>query len=175
MKGFRLLGAALALLIIAVIGAALVERKRLTAFTTWLQHAWTYSAKVKRSAKLLADRGLDADAKARFGRVNAAWVARGHDPLVITSGYRSPEENARVGGAKRSQHLRGLAFDVYVYFLSRQERRALIQLAQAHGFRGFGVGWTTIHMDRGRRRAWGYATSSGGARPPKWARDLFKR
>lgn len=33
-------------------------------------------------------------------------------PLVVTSGYRSPEVNAAVGGSSRSQHVRGEAADV---------------------------------------------------------------
>lgn len=38
----------------------------------------------------------------RFGRI------------IVTSGYRSPELNQRVGGAAASQHLRGEAADIYV-------------------------------------------------------------
>jgi len=34
-------------------------------------------------------------------------------PIVIGSAYRTPEHNARVGGAKRSQHLQGRALDMY--------------------------------------------------------------
>lgn len=33
-------------------------------------------------------------------------------PIVITSGYRSVTHNRRVGGARNSNHLRGLAIDV---------------------------------------------------------------
>lgn len=33
-------------------------------------------------------------------------------PLRVTSGYRSPDVNAAVGGSKTSQHLRGEAADV---------------------------------------------------------------
>ena len=33
-------------------------------------------------------------------------------PIRITSGYRSPEKNAAIGGAKRSQHMLGEAVDL---------------------------------------------------------------
>ena len=33
-------------------------------------------------------------------------------PLIITSGYRSPEVNAGIGGAKTSQHIHGEAADI---------------------------------------------------------------
>ena len=35
-------------------------------------------------------------------------------PVVITSGYRTAEHNAAVGGSKSSQHLLGRAADLYV-------------------------------------------------------------
>jgi len=35
-------------------------------------------------------------------------------PVVITSGYRTPEYNKRVGGAKQSQHMSGRAADILV-------------------------------------------------------------
>lgn len=35
-----------------------------------------------------------------------------HSPIVVTSGYRSPEVNQRVGGARKSQHIRGEAADI---------------------------------------------------------------
>jgi hypothetical protein len=39
-------------------------------------------------------------------------VALGGRDLRINSGYRCPELNARLGGAKRSRHMEGLAADI---------------------------------------------------------------
>lgn len=33
-------------------------------------------------------------------------------PVIVTSGYRSPEYNLRIGGAINSQHIRGEAVDI---------------------------------------------------------------
>lgn len=33
-------------------------------------------------------------------------------PIIITSGYRTPTHNAKVGGAKYSYHMRGQAVDI---------------------------------------------------------------
>jgi len=35
------------------------------------------------------------------------------DHIVVTSGYRTPAHNEKVGGAKRSYHMRGMAVDCY--------------------------------------------------------------
>lgn len=37
-----------------------------------------------------------------------------NEPVVITSGYRSPVLNSRVGGAPNSQHLTGCAADIRI-------------------------------------------------------------
>jgi len=35
-------------------------------------------------------------------------------PIVVTSGYRSPDVNAGIGGSKSSQHMKGQAADIHV-------------------------------------------------------------
>lgn len=41
-------------------------------------------------------------------------AALGNKAIIVTSAYRSPEVNAKVGGSKNSDHLRGLAADFIV-------------------------------------------------------------
>ena len=42
-------------------------------------------------------------------------------PVVITSGYRTPEWNKKCGGAKYSYHMRGMAADIRVDGISAKE------------------------------------------------------
>ena len=42
-------------------------------------------------------------------------------PVIITSGYRTPQHNAKVGGAKYSYHMRGQAADIIVNGMSPKE------------------------------------------------------
>lgn len=42
-------------------------------------------------------------------------------PVIITSGYRTPEWNAKCGGAKYSYHMRGMAADIRVDGMSAKE------------------------------------------------------
>jgi uncharacterized protein YcbK (DUF882 family) len=42
-------------------------------------------------------------------------------PVIITSGYRTPEWNAKCGGAKYSYHMRGMAADIRVNGISPKE------------------------------------------------------
>lgn len=48
-------------------------------------------------------------------------------PVVISSGYRSPEVNAGIGGSKTSQHMKGQAADIYVPGMTIQELYELIR------------------------------------------------
>ena len=45
----------------------------------------------------------------------------GNNPIIITSGYRTPAHNAKVGGAKYSYHMRGMAVDIRVNGISPKE------------------------------------------------------
>ena len=75
-------------------------------------------------------------------------------PMIVNSAYRSPEHNARVGGAKRSQHLSGAAFDIS---MANHDPKQFIAAAREAGFTGIGTYPRSnfIHIDIGPARVWG--------------------
>jgi len=75
---------------------------------------------------------VDEDA---MDRLQALRNALGR-PLIITSAYRTPEHNARVGGAKKSMHLLGRAFDVV---MTNHDPRKFEIAARTAGFHGIGI------------------------------------
>ena len=75
-------------------------------------------------------------------------------PLILTSAYRSPEHNRRVGGARNSKHMEGIAFDVR---MDNHDPHEFEAAARAVGFTGFGyyVKSGFMHIDTGPARTWG--------------------
>jgi len=63
----------------------------------------------------------------------------------ITSGYRSPEHNEKVGGVPNSSHTLGHAVDIYAP-TSRQKYIIINALLQA-GFDRIGIAKNFIHVD----------------------------
>jgi uncharacterized protein YcbK (DUF882 family) len=79
-------------------------------------------------------------------------------PIQITSGYRSPKYNAKIGGVKDSQHLRGTAADIKVKGITPKEVALVIEgLIESGKMKEGGVGVypTFTHYDiRGRKARW---------------------
>jgi len=65
-------------------------------------------------------------------------------PMVITSSYRTPEHNRKVGGARSSMHLQGRAVDVRS--TGGEHRAAIIKAALNLGLT-VGVMENAIHLD----------------------------
>ena len=84
-------------------------------------------------------------------------------PLHIISAHRSPTHNAKVGGARRSQHMLGNAVDITAGGLSTSERLRLIMIASSSGIKGIGVYNNSLHFDIRPAAAtfWGPDFSSG--------------
>jgi zinc D-Ala-D-Ala carboxypeptidase len=72
-------------------------------------------------------------------------------PLIVRSAYRSPEHNRTVGGATRSKHLDGAAFDIS---MANHDPVAFEAAAREVGFLGFGFYPRSgfIHVDLGPAR-----------------------
>lgn len=65
-------------------------------------------------------------------------------PIIITSGYRTPEHNKKVGGASNSQHLYGKAVDIKVNGMTPSQLKVH---AEKIGFKGIGLYKTFLHVD----------------------------
>lgn len=96
---------------------------------------------------------LNIEVKIKLLRV----ATRMNRELVINSGYRSPEYNKRIGGAKRSQHMSGHAIDVSMRGLNSDDIRRFIRIASQEGFGGMSFYSDSVftHVDIGARRTWG--------------------
>lgn len=79
---------------------------------------------------LLTDASMDA-----LDRLERLRELMGH-PLIVNSGYRSPEHNRAVSGARASKHMEGIAFDISMANVDPHEFEAA---ARACGFRGIGI------------------------------------
>jgi uncharacterized protein YcbK (DUF882 family) len=98
------------------------------------------------------------------GKVGVCWdsmdklQALRHDldePMIITSAYRSPAHNKSQGGARRSQHLKGKAFDVQMH---GHDPVVFEAKARAAGFTSIGyyVDDGFMHIDtRKSGKTWG--------------------
>jgi hypothetical protein len=105
---------------------------------------------------------MSPQALSAWDRLKASWGG----PLSLNSAYRDPQTNARVGGAKKSQHMHGNAFDVSTAGMTPEDRARLIQTAQASGFTGYGGYNNSLHFDVGPSRTWGPDYSSTST--PEW-------
>ena len=110
------------------------------------------------------DRRLEQGIASKVGQIESSFGKR----LIVTSGFRDPARNARVGGARNSAHTRGNAVDV-TFSGNEQDTNKLIEVASSAGIGGIGVyrpGW--VHLDTENKRVWGPDFSARSI--PQWAR-----
>lgn len=99
--------------------------------------------------------------------------------LVITSGYRSPEHNAKVGGAKESEHMHGNASDIDMSGMTDEERMNLVQTLRAKGMVRFGTydnNPNMLHVDMSKANGdeWFMHNKSNGNmdKAPEWFKQV---
>ena len=89
---------------------------------------------------------LAPDMSVLHQRIQVLRTIVGH-PLRINSAYRCAEHNTRIGGAKSSKHLAGLALDIDTKGWTGEQRSVFVRQAAAIGFNGIGIAETYIHID----------------------------
>ena len=84
--------------------------------------------------------------------------------ITVTSGYRDVAHNAKVNGAKGSQHIHGHAVDISTSNLTKEQKAELADaIASTGNVNGWGLYSTSIHVDAraGGHASWGPDYSSG--------------
>lgn len=76
--------------------------------------------------------------------------------LILTSGYRSPEYNRKVRGAKRSMHMYCAAADVQMPGVSKWELANYFRAQPERGGVGTYCSTESIHVDIGPERDWNW-------------------
>ncbi|HDD36641.1 peptidase M15 [Thermococci archaeon] len=66
-------------------------------------------------------------------------------PIKITSAYRCPSWNEKVGGKKNSAHLKGKAVDIHIP--NREYLYKLIRVLIRQGWVRIGIAKTFVHVD----------------------------
>jgi hypothetical protein len=90
-------------------------------------------------------------------KMNELAKILGINDFSIVSGWRDRKYNARVGGKKKSQHMRGTAVDVAypANVKTEADRQAFARAMRQAGFTGIGSYAGFVHGDLGPNRGWG--------------------
>ena len=76
--------------------------------------------------------------------------------VIVTSGYRSPEHNRRVRGARNSQHMACAAADIHVPGVNKMKVAEFVRAMPRRGGVGTYCHTEAIHVDVGPERDWNW-------------------
>ena len=80
--------------------------------------------------------------------------AKFNKPVIVTSGYRTPEYNAKIGGIKNSQHTKGTAADIKVSEVPAKSIQKYLKDKYPNKY-GIGSYSTFTHIDvRTKKARW---------------------
>ena len=103
----------------------------------------------------------EGDVQISMRTIEALWAVQQYlihngiqQPVVVHSGYRTPQTNAATEGAARnSLHMWGMAVDFHVPTVAMQDLAGICLACPARGGVGYYPdGW--VHLDSGPRRYW---------------------
>ncbi len=77
-------------------------------------------------------------------------------PVVVTSGYRSPKHNRRVGGASGSRHTSCEAADIQIEGVSKWQLAKYLRSMPGRGGVGTYCHTESVHIDIGNTRDWNW-------------------
>lgn len=77
-------------------------------------------------------------------------------PVVITSGFRSPSRNRKIGGARNSRHTSCEAADIQVAGVSKWELAKYLRAMPGRGGVGTYCHTRSVHVDIGTQRDWNW-------------------
>lgn len=125
------------------------------------------------TANIEVEKGVDAIIDDNLQKLITNIQSEFGRPIKIISGYRDPERNRRIGGSKKSAHLRNNAVDVS-FRGGRDETLRFIEIASKLGAGGIGVYRPgVVHIDLEDRRAWGPNFSSSSI--PRWSMNTIQK
>lgn len=83
-------------------------------------------------------------------------------PVMITSGYRNPSYNLKVGGARKSLHMICAAADIQIDGVSKWEIARYVRALPRRGGVGTYCHTESVHVDIGPERDWNWRCSKRG-------------
>lgn len=95
-------------------------------------------------------------------RVLKAVEQRYGKKMIVTSGYRDPVRNRRVGGAKKSLHMACAAADIQVPGVGKWELATFLRSMPGRGGVGTYCSTNSVHVDVGPERDWNWRCGRRG-------------
>lgn len=93
--------------------------------------------------------------KGKFQALSPGFVLQLHEleeflgtPIIVTSGYRQPDENVLAGGVAKSAHMENPCWAADIACPDSATRYKIVDFAFRHNIKRIGIGKDFVHLDR---------------------------